>query len=386
MKKILIFGGYGIFGSHICRELSSLGFSLTIAGRSLEKASAFAQELGEPHQGICADAMQLHSYRNILAQHFLVVNCAGPFSEKVPPLLHACLEAGCHYVDIADHRGHVVAVKTFHELFQARGLCALYGCSSLPAISGALALFLLSEKKEKNKALLKSRSTLFIGNNNPKGSAAVRSALEVLGKRIKTPQGNLYGFRRRAVVHLPPPFGRRAVYAFESPEYDLFPALLGVKQVEVYVGFELRLATEAFHFASYLPKVVRSVAKKVIHQTRQISIPLGCSGGAVMTELFWENGESRSASISSSKDGQVMAVLPCVFAVQLLSTKTCPSGVWTAYELQGPKALLQYLVQYGFQMEAHPRSPLSLLNLPLSSEPKKRRENEGRGIFSDQSR
>src|SRR5437764_796194 len=67
------------------------------------------------------------------------------------------------------------------------------------------------------------RVTLLIGNNNPKGRAAIRSLVLGLGKPVQAPQGMLRGFRGREVVPLPEPFGRRAVFNFDSPEYDLFP-------------------------------------------------------------------------------------------------------------------------------------------------------------------
>src|SRR5262249_24838128 len=148
------------------------------------------------------------------------------------------------------------------------------------------------------------RVTLFIGNRNPKGKAAVASLLSGLGSPIKAPQGTVWGFRDREVVPLPPPFGRRGVFNFESPDYDLFPTLLGVRAVTVKVGFELRLGTYAFALlawigAGYGPRMVSllSVPAGVLSW-------LGCSGGAIVAELFLADGSVRRAALVGARDGQ----------------------------------------------------------------------------------
>src|SRR5256885_15230538 len=108
-------------------------------------------------------------------------------------------------------------------------------CSSRPAISGSLALLAAGARPD---PAARARLTLFIGNKNHKGAAAVRSAVGVIGRPIAAPQGQLRGFSDGVVVELPPPFGKRRVYNFESADYDLLPPLLGVQALEVKVGFE----------------------------------------------------------------------------------------------------------------------------------------------------
>ena len=194
-------------------------------------------------RGLAVDATQAASCRAALKGHGVAVHCAGPFNRLDGSLLDACLDEGCHYADITDDRGYAALVRRYDERFRGRGLTAVYGCSSLPGISGVLALH---AREGTAKPVDRVRVTLFIGNNNPKGEAAVRSLLAGLGRPITAPQGVLRGFRDREVVPLPAPFGRRGVFNFDAPEYDLFPALLGARAVSVKVGFELRPATYAF--------------------------------------------------------------------------------------------------------------------------------------------
>jgi hypothetical protein len=350
MKPVVVFGGYGTFGTHVCRELARLGVPLTVAGRDRARAEDFARALCPGCRALAADATDPASCRAALRGQGVAVNCAGPFSRLDAALPEACLNAGCHYADITDDRGYAALVRAYGERFRARDLAAIYGCSSLPGISGALALH---ARAGTSAAVERARVTLFIGNNNPKGEAAVNSLLAGLGRPITAPQGTLRGFRDREVVPLPEPFGPRGVFNFDSPEYDLFPALLGARAVSVKLGFELRLATYGFALLALLGRGYGPRTARLLGVTGQLLRRLGCSGGAVMTELFLADGAVRRATLLARQDGQRMAALPCALVARALSEGGAePRGARTAYEFLGAAPLLDGLVAAGFELHA----------------------------------
>ena len=157
----------------------------------------------------------------------VAVHCAGPFRAAETTLLEACLEVGCHYADIADDRSYAVQVRAFGERFADRGFAAVYGCSSLPGISGALALRAARSRADR---AVRARVTLFIGNDNPKGSAAITLACRRPGPADCRATGRRFaGFAIARWCHCRQPFGRRAVFNFDSPDYDLLPAMVGVR-------------------------------------------------------------------------------------------------------------------------------------------------------------
>lgn len=348
MKPALALGGYGTFGAHVCRELARLGVPLTVAGRDGARAEAFARTLRPEARGLAVDATQAASCRAALRGHGVAVHCAGPFNRLDGSLLEACLDEDCHYADITDARGYAALVRRHDERFRRRGLTAVYGCSSLPGISGALAL---QARKGTAGPVDRARVTLFIGNDNPKGEAAVRSLLAGLGKPIAAPQGVLRGFRDREVVPLPAPFGRRGVFNFDAPEYDLFPSLLGARAVSVKVGFELRPATYAFALLALVGADYGRRTADLLERPGRLLRRLGCSGGAVMTELFLTDGSIRRAALLARHAGQRMAALPCALAAHALSDgRTRMSGAFTAYEFLGAAPLLNALVAEGFEL------------------------------------
>jgi hypothetical protein len=345
LTRALVRGGYGTFGTLVCRELARLGVGVTVAGRDRGRAEALARALGPGHGSVVAEAREAASCRAALPGHKVAVQCAGPFSTLGSTLLDACLEEGCHLVDIADDRAYVGLVRDQSRAFRARGLAAVYGCSSLPGLSGALAVLAAEGRPTPPKH---ARITLFIGNRNPKGEAAIAAFGERLGRPISAPQGVLLGFRDREVVALPAPFLRRSVYNFDSPDYDLLPEQIGVRSVTVKVGFERRGPTLGFAILARLGLSYGAGAARFLARIARMSSG-GSSGGVVLAELFWADGVVVRAGLYGAQDGQRMAALPAALAVLALAGGSARSrGALAAHELLGPRALVSGVVAAGF--------------------------------------
>lgn len=349
MSGIVVFGGYGTFGRLVARGLVERGLSVVIAGRNVERAQAFAASL-EPIPRACrADVADIASARAAMEGQAVAVHCAGPFNASAARWLDACLEAGCHAVDLADDRAYAAVVLAQGGRFRERGLAAVTGCSSLPGLSGALALL---ARERATAEVERAAVSLFIGNANPKGKAAIESLLRSLGKPIAAPQGTLHVFRDRTIVPLPAPFGQRAVYNFESPEYDLFPRLLETPAVTVRVGFEMRLANILFATLAALPFRYGSRTATMLERCSRPFSKAGHSGGAVLVELFCADGSVSRASLSAPEGGQRMAALPCVLAAEALARGTIrATGSLTAYELLGARALCEQMASAGLRLE-----------------------------------
>jgi hypothetical protein len=347
VARITVFGGYGTFGSLVARGLAGRGHALVIAGRDGERARRFAAALGAGHEGRAADAGDPRSCAEALRGQAVAVACAGPFRHLGDALLEASLREGCHYADIADDRAYAARVRAAGPRFGAAGLCAAYGCSSLPGLSGALALRAAEGAPAPPRA---ARVTLFIGNDNPKGGAAVESLLSILGKRIPVPQGTLTGFGEPEGVPLPPPFGMRRAYTFEAPDYDLLPGLLGVASVSVKVAFERGLANRLFALLARLRRPLGRRAARLLTAASRLAGRGGTSGGAVMVELTLAGGLRRSAALVADRDGQRMAALPCVIAADALASSGGPPGSHPGYAVVPAGALLEQTAREGFRL------------------------------------
>src|SRR5205814_1091765 len=176
MTTIAVIGGYGTFGTRVSRALVARGHRIVVAGRDARRAQALAASLGTGHASAGMDATDAESCRRAIAGATVAVLCAGPFSTLGTAAAEAAAGEGAHYVDIADDRGYVRRLRELDPLFRSAGRTAAFGCSSLPAVSSALALS-LTDGRDRPRAV---RVTLFIGGANPRGAAAVRALVDRL--------------------------------------------------------------------------------------------------------------------------------------------------------------------------------------------------------------
>lgn len=141
--KILILGGYGVFGGRLVQLLADLPqLSILIAGRSLAKAQTFC----DTYQG-APSLTPLPLDRADIAQHLeaetpdLLVDASGPFQNYGDdPFLvpRAAIEHGVPYVDFADASDFVAGISTLDAQAKTANVFALSGVSSFPVLTAAV--------------------------------------------------------------------------------------------------------------------------------------------------------------------------------------------------------------------------------------------------------
>jgi hypothetical protein len=320
---------------------------VTIAGRDGRRAAQMARALGPEHRSVQVDLADIAACLAAVQGQHVAVNCVGPLSTLGPTLLEACLAARCHYVDIAVERANAALVRSWDERLRHARLTAAYGCSSMPALSVALALTAHDQPFPPERV----RVALLIGNDNRKARGAIQSLLTVLGHPIATRDGPVRGFGDREVVPFPAPFGPRAVFNFDSPDHDLLPTLLGVKSVAVKVGFELALVTHGLALVARMGIQLPERFAAFFERVGNLGRGIGSSGGAIVAELFYSNGGVRRHCLLARNDGQRMAALPCALAASALCQGPARVvGCTTGYELLGPARLLQQVSAGGFEI------------------------------------
>jgi hypothetical protein len=348
VSAIAVLGGYGTFGARVSRELARRGHRITVAGRDVARAAALAGSLGTGHRAAEVQAGDVDSCRRAIEGAAVVAVCAGPFSALGDAPARAALQEQAHYVDIADDRAYIASLRKLDGEFRGAGRCAAYGCSSLPAVSSALALSLLTGRAAPRGA----RVTLFIGAGNPKGRASVRAMVERLGRPVRSAgERERPGFGDPRAVALPAPFGSRTAYTFDGPEYDVFPALLGVTSVDVRVGFELPLANAGFALMARCGPAWGRRTATLLSALASVLPTGGATGGAVMVELEWEDGRRAARALVAGDDGQRMAALPCAVIADALATGAATStGVQPPTAVVPAEALLSALQAAGLRV------------------------------------
>jgi hypothetical protein len=141
--KILILGGYGVFGGRLAELLADCAdLELLLAGRDRQRAEAWcAAYKGEAR----VHPLQLDR-RDIaaaLAAHKpdLVLDASGPFQDygaDAYRVIEACIAAKADYLDFADGADFVFGVDRFDAAAKAAGVYILSGVSSFPALTAAV--------------------------------------------------------------------------------------------------------------------------------------------------------------------------------------------------------------------------------------------------------
>jgi hypothetical protein len=238
-KRIVVLGARGVFGSLLVRELADK-YEVVPMGRDWSGAR--------------------------FQRAYAVACTAGPFQQLDRAMVRAAVEAGAHWLDIADDERwffDLVDDRELDALARERGVAVIPGLSSLPAVSGALVRRLGSPKHVDIK--------LFIGNRNAKGPAAIASAAASQGRVLKT------------------------------PDRELLRRELGV-DAEAVVEFESALAMPMLRLLGRWPRFAAKIAKP---------FRFGTPGGAVEVRAG-----DRIARVSGRD--QRMAILPLVFALERL--------------------------------------------------------------------
>ncbi|MEG0186268.1 MAG: DUF4166 domain-containing protein [Stenotrophomonas sp.] len=141
--KILILGGYGVFGGRLVRLLSDLPMlEVLVAGRTLAAAQAFcAAYAGQPVlRPLQVDRQQLAAALQA-ERPDLVVDASGPFQDygaQRYAAIEACIGAGIDYLDFADAADFVFGVSQYDAQAKAAGVYVLSGVSSFPVLTAAV--------------------------------------------------------------------------------------------------------------------------------------------------------------------------------------------------------------------------------------------------------
>jgi hypothetical protein len=312
--RILIAGGYGTFGQRLARELLAHSTAtVVLAGRNVARAQAARREIeayggrgGFDWQGRVElahlDLARPGALAAAAAGCAAVACAAGPFQALRPDLPRQAVGAGAHWLDLADYHGWVRPLlqdEALHREAAAGGCVVIPGLSTIPALSGVLVRWC----RERLPAARGGRVILAIGNRNPKGAAAVASAL---GAGFAAPR------------RVPLPVGPRIAYRFTSPEAALLADELGLElaflvafepvpglamaaasRLGVHLGFGARM-----RLATWLARL----AEPISH--------LGSPASCLQVQLEDTAGGRVMAALVAS--GQRLAVLPCALAVEAL--------------------------------------------------------------------
>nr|GME08998.1 probable mitochondrial saccharopine dehydrogenase-like oxidoreductase At5g39410 [Ipomoea batatas] len=150
---IVILGASGFTGKYVVREaLKFLNVpesplkSLALVGRSPSKVAKVLQWASHPNPPpqipiLTADTTDPISLCRVASQAKIILNCVGPFHLYGEPVVAACVDAGCDYLDITGEMEFVERMEgSYHDRAVKKGSLVICGCGydSVPAVLGMM--------------------------------------------------------------------------------------------------------------------------------------------------------------------------------------------------------------------------------------------------------
>jgi saccharopine dehydrogenase-like NADP-dependent oxidoreductase len=240
MPTVLVLGGYGFFGQRISATLASNAtLRVLLGGRDFGRASAATRALGLPSEHAVRidanDAGLAPALRRL--QVDVLVHTAGPFQDQGYAVARAAIEAGCHYIDLADGRQFVAGISSLTASASAAGVTVISGASSVPALSSAV----IDRYLPRFRRLESIQIGISSGARAP-GLATVKGVFSYGGKSIQSWQNGAwakaYGWMDLRRHQFPEPLGKRWLGSCDVPDLELFPLRYPtVKTVTFQAGF-----------------------------------------------------------------------------------------------------------------------------------------------------
>jgi len=353
MKRVLIIGGYGNFGSFIVRWLAQdANLQLIIAGRSIRKAEKLAAGLDAAHK---PGAIALDINTDLTAplaaiNPDIVIHTSGPFQSQDYDVAKACIAQGCHYIDLADGRTFVDEITTLDTQAKEEAVLVISGASSVPCLTSAL----VDHYKDEFQTLDTLDYGITTAQKTNRGLATTAAILSYTGKSYQTLiDGKMTDVCGWQSLHARkyPELGWRLLGNCEVPDLVLFPKRYKeLKTVRFYAGLEIPFIHLSLWALSGLVRIglIRRLDKAApfLLKTSCLFDWLGSANSAFHMELSGTGKDGKDKTVTfvltaRSGDGPY---IPCMPAI--LMTKKLASGAVTetgAYPCMGFITLDEYL-------------------------------------------
>ncbi|HEV7855814.1 MAG TPA: saccharopine dehydrogenase NADP-binding domain-containing protein [Herminiimonas sp.] len=324
--KIIVLGGYGNFGARICRALvNTPDIELIVAGRSAERAAAFATELGHGAGSMRIDLSQSDLAATLRdAKAELIVHTAGPFQQQGYAVPLAVAQAGAHYIDLADGRRFVCDFPlAMDAAFRAAGKLAISGASTVPALSSAV----VNHLTENWKHIDAIDFCIAPAQTAPRGIATMAAVLGYCGAPIEVWRDGAwqtqYGWADPARIQfkrLQPRLGALC----DIPDLEIFPKHYpGVRSVMFRAALEIGISQRMFAALAFARRVgLISHPEKfahVINTSARYADFLGSSLGGMVVRVTGVDGNGvnvrRAWHIAADNDHG--PEIPCMAAILL---------------------------------------------------------------------
>ena len=293
MKRVLLIGGSGKFGSELANRLSSV-HEVVLASRS-------------GHVPIDRERMSEKELTSRFAGFSHVIDVAGPFQNSDYRVAKAAISAGCNYIDIADSVDFLLGFPAeLDDLARKRGVYCITGASTTPAFTSSIV-------RQFGFARIDSVDSSIHATGGPAGLSVMRAVLTYCGRRVvdQFDMGKMrkvIGWRKLEWKE-----GRlQSDVATVDPV--LFSSKLGVRLRSTFrAALDSQLMQLGMCVLSFIPKVDLVKLAPVLHKLQHVFLFASEKGALFVRARGVKQGrfiESRFALLSDGSQGFAIPIIP----------------------------------------------------------------------------
>ncbi len=327
--RVVVLGATGVRGRRIAAVLArDPGVELVLADRDGRRGRDLADML-RARFSPCAPPDELAVARSV-AGAAVVVDAAGPFTRRDRGVARASVDAGAHYLDLADERSFVTGVVGLDQAARARGVQVVSGAGVLPAISSAAVLALTADASSVERIEV----TLGPGQRSVRGAATVADALWSVGRPLRVWRDGRWttelGGDDLGSCEFPEPLGTRRVHSRDAPDLELLPAAFAACTVECRVGLEAGLVDRALTRLARLRAPERLAPFARAAAALSTILPGGTRHGGLVVRVVGVDLAGcpldRRLALVSRHDGPAAACTPALLLIRRLLAAAPATG------------------------------------------------------------
>jgi len=344
-QKVLILGGCGRIGGAIAADLQRYtDAAITVTGRQPEH-----RRRDGPWQVLSLDLCDRIQLQDTIAQHDLVIHCAGPFSYRDDRVLQACLKQGVNYLDVADNPTYVRQALSHRAAASAAGITAIVSTGVFPGISNAMVRQGIEALDQADVVQL----SYVVAGSGGAGVTVMRTTfLELLHPIRAWIDGRWQAvapYSQRQRLDFPQPYGQGHVYWFNTIEAMTLPESFPLKTVITKFGSQPDLYNHLTWITARLPKAwlqhpaMIEFLAQASYRLTEWSDRLSGTGIAMRVDITGQHQGEATHYTSTFTHGNTAtaAGMGTGFIAQaLLSGELQQPGVWPV-ELAIPTTLLE---------------------------------------------
>jgi saccharopine dehydrogenase-like NADP-dependent oxidoreductase len=345
---VLVLGGNGRIGRSVAADiLTHTAAQVTVTGR-LAVVEPLAGDLpagdlpaGEPAaERLSYQPLDLADERAVeraIAQHDLIIHCAGPFRNRNHQVLLGCIAQKKPYLDVADSPDYVNKALTYRPLAEAAGVTAIISTGIFPGISGSM----VRQGVEQLDSSESVHLSYLVAGSGGAGLTVMRTTFIELQtpflSKINGKWRTIEPYSRREVVDFPR-YGKGGVYWFNTVEAltvaDTFPEIKTIVtkfgSVPDYYNRLTWLMARAPKALLKNPQVIETLSK-ISYRMTQVTDPQTGVGIAMRVAIAGKQDGVSKSYIATFDHEDTAFCAGCgtgAVAQLILSGRLSKPGVW----------------------------------------------------------